>query len=385
MSDSPTAFTGFGTVTRQVLCGLKELGGFEVASIGWGHDGWPHDRQHLPFDIYPSRGQPFGMDSARRAIAGFRPDVFVGFGDLWMIDWMRDLLDGNQPFKSLAYFPIDGDPFPPAWKLIVEAVDLAATCSTYGQRVVEEACPDLAIEMIYHGVDTSVFRPLEEAEGYKEKHGLKDKFVVGCVARNQPRKHFPILIDAFATFCSTKPDAMLYLHTDPDDIGWDILDLLRRAGIADRTCISRQAAVDDGVDDIRLNEIYNLFDVMALPSASEGFGLPILEAMAAGVPVVTTDHAAGVELVRGRGELVDVQVFSTVGRFNLRHAIPDVDDLVSKLDLLYYDAAHRSRCAREGLAFAQTLDWKPIVEQWAQVLHSFGSTRVEKSDIPPLG
>lgn len=97
MSDSPTAFTGFGTVTRHVLSGLIQHGGVEFASIGWGYDGWRYDRGFLPFDIYPSTEQPFGQDVAERAIAEFKPDIFVCFGDLWMIQWVATFPERIYP------------------------------------------------------------------------------------------------------------------------------------------------------------------------------------------------------------------------------------------------------------------------------------------------
>lgn len=238
--------------------------------------------------------------------------------------------------------------------------DSVVTYSHYCQRFVENACADVDVKMIYHGVDNSVFPPLENRDANKVRHGLADTYVVGCVARNQPRKHYPILIETFARLCRDRPDALLYLHTDPHDIGRDILDLLKRAGINERTYISQNAAVDNGVNDARLNKIYNLFDVMALPSAAERFGLPLLEAMAARVPVFTTNHSAGAELVADKSELIDVKMLTTVGRYNLRHAIPDIDDLVTKLDAFYHNADRRSECRLAGRQFAQTLDWQTI-------------------------
>lgn len=367
MSDSPTAFTGFGTVTREILGRLAGRPGYEVASLGWGYDGWPYDRDELPYDIYPSAGQPFGRDSAPRALAEFEPDVLVSFGDLWMIDWTREL-DSRGRFEKLIYFPVDGEPFPRAWKKVVQDADIAVAYSLYGQRLTREACPETDIHMIYHGVDVETFRPLPDKEMVKERNGLGGKFVVGCVARNQPRKHLPLLIEAFARFCADKGDAMLYLHTDPNDIGWDVLELLRHHGVSDRTSISRFASVDRGVSSEDLNIIYNLFDVMALPTAAEGFGLPILEAMAAGVPVVATGFSACVELVEGRGELIEVKDHLTIGRYNLKQALPDVEDLVHKLDLLYSEPKRRARHRTAALKFAHRLRWERILEEWDALL-----------------
>lgn len=384
MSDSPTAFTGFGTVTREVLGRLLERPGYEVASIGWGYDGWPYDRREIPYDIYPCSGDTFGRATAPRALAEFQPDVFVAFGDLWMTRWTRDLHSRGR-FRKILYFPIDGEPFPRSLRPVVADADLAVAYSRYGQRVAQEACPDSTIHMIYHGVDLDTFRPLPDKEESKRQYGLGGKFVVGCVARNQPRKNFPLLVEAFARFSQGKDDAWLYLHTNPKDkVGWDLVELLRQYGIHDRASISRHAAVDAGVTADELNTIYNLFDVMALPTAAEGFGLPIVEAMAAGVPVVATDFSACIELVEGRGELIEVKDFLTVGRYNLRHALPDVEDLVRKLDLLYSEPERRERHLAAGLDFARSLHWEGLVDQWDALLSRCGRPDAARTIAPAL-
>jgi glycosyltransferase involved in cell wall biosynthesis len=364
MSDTPTFFTGFGTVTREVLHRLSPH--YTVGCLGWGHDGWPYDRDVFPYDIYPTISGNFGRDTSPRVVQSFQPDVVVAFGDLWMIDWVDDIA-GREHFKSVLYFPMDGYPFPNVWRPLIERADAAVAYSKFAQSLAAAACPDTTVSMIYHGVDVESYRPLPR-DALRTRHGLAGKFVVGCVARNQPRKHLPILIKAFARFAETRPDAFLFLHTNPDDIGWDILALLRRYGIEHRTGLSRMASVAVGMSAAKLNEIYNLFDVMALPTAGEGFGLPILEAMAAGVPVVATRCSACVELVEGRGELIDVKGFLTVGPFNLEHAIPDEDDLVNRFELLYADPERRQRCREAGLEFARTMSWEAIIEQWRALL-----------------
>ncbi len=367
ISETPTAFTGFSTVTREILARLARRPRYRVACLGWGYGGWPYDRRSIPYDIYPSHGRTFGRDSAARAIDEFLPDILISFGDLWMIDWIEQLPHRDQ-FKSVIYFPIDGRPFPPAWKRIVCASDVAVACSRFGQELVQPACPEVDVRMIYHGVDVEAFRPLTPKEQVKERHKLAGKFIVGCVARNQPRKNLPVLVKAFAVFCQDKEDALLYLHTNPKDIGWDLLDLVRRFGIEGRTAISRVASVWQGANKETLNEIYNLFDVFVLPTAGEGFGLPLAEAMAAGVPVAATRYSACVELVDGRGELIEVKEFVTTGHYNIELAIPDTEDLIGKLNLLYSDSARRERYGRAGREFAQQFSWDRVVRQWDDLL-----------------
>jgi glycosyltransferase involved in cell wall biosynthesis len=363
MSDSPVFCTGFGTVTREVLRRLAARDHYEVACVAWGYEGWPYERHDIPYDLYPSVSPNLGRDTLPKALDHFKPDILVTLGDIWMVEWISELADRNG-CRFFPYFPIDGAPLYPPWRAFVQSADVPITCSRFAQRLVECAIPGIRVEMIYHGVDTEIFRPLERARPAP----LEGKFIVGCTARNQPRKNLPSLIKAFARFSHDKDDAVLYLHSDPNDIGWDLLDLLQRYQVVNRTCISKSASTTRGVSSRKLNEIYNLFDVMVLPTAGEGFGLPILESMAAGVPVIATGYSSCVELLEGRGELIKVKDFMTAGRHNVEYAIPDIDDLVCKLNLLYRQPDLRQRNRARGLELARSLDWTFIVEQWDGLL-----------------
>src|ERR1051325_1583750 len=365
MSDSPTAFTGFGTVSREILSRLRALG-YDVAAIGWGYFGWPYDRARFPYDIYPADSRLFGRDMAARAIDEYQPDAVVALGDLWMLEWMTEL-QTQHPFKLVIYFPLDGTPFPRTASPLLHKADAAVAYSRFGQREALAACPDVDVMMIYHGVDTDTFKPVASRPDYQASQGLGGKFVVGCVARNQPRKLYPVLVKAFKRFSERHDEAMLYLHTDPTDIGWDLVELARSQGLAGKTAFSYQANILSGIDANGLNEIYNLMDAMVLPTTGEGFGLPILEAMAAGVPVLATRCSACTELVEGRGELVEVKAFFPVGRQCMEHALPDENDLLEKLELLRAEPERRARHVRAGLEFAQQLRWENLMPQWQEV------------------
>jgi glycosyltransferase involved in cell wall biosynthesis len=366
MSDPPTFFTGFGTVTKEILTRLSRTERYQIACLGWGYDGWPYDRQELPFDIYPSNNPNLNRDTLAKVLEEYQPHILVTLGDVWMIDWITDLPHRSR-LKFVPYFPLDGEPLYPPWGKFIRDADVPVTYSRFAQNLVQAALPDVRVELIYHGVDTTVFHPIKDRE-HQRPGELKNRFIVGCVARNQPRKNLPTLIKAFARFCRDKPEAVLYLHTNPVDIGWDILDLLKRYRVFDRTCISKSASIQKALAKTKLNEIYNLFDVMVLPTAGEGFGLPILEAMAAGVPVIATNYTSCVELLEGRGELIAVKEFLTAGRHNIEYAIPDIDDLVAKLNLLYSQPELRKQHSKAGLEYARTLDWDEIVKRWDNLL-----------------
>jgi glycosyltransferase involved in cell wall biosynthesis len=220
-------------------------------------------------------------------------------------------------------------------------------------------------------VDTEVFRPLPERERLKSHKRFQGKFVVGCVARNQPRKNIPALVKAFARLSERIEDLHLYLHMNPCDVGYDIVTLLRRYRLEGKADVNGpDFSLHQALEDEQLNRLYNLFDVMALPSTGEGFGLPILESMAAGVPVVATDYSACSELLQGRGERVRILTTVTAGTNLIEQAVIDEEDLAARIERLYRNPGLAKQHAEAGLAFAQTLTWDSLIPKWLKLIRS---------------
>jgi len=297
----------------------------------------------------------------------FQPEVLVTVGNLSMLSTVPEAL-GEWRGWWVGYFPVEGSPLPSHWLPLLEAMDRVVTFTEYGRSALRQVGFKGSVECIRLGVDPDIFRPLPDRLKLKADWDLADCFVVGCVARNQPRKQFPILLRAFARFAQDCPHAFLYLHTDPDDQGWDLIELAQRYGVADRLGFTAGLAAGLGVSSEELNEIYNLFDVFVLPSMAEGFGLPILEAMAAGVPVVTTDYAAGAELVRGRGRLIRVAQWITGAIHDTDLALADEDHLVEILKHLHDAPEEREQWARKGRVYAEEWTWDRCHAAWESLL-----------------
>lgn len=370
VSDSPLVGSGFGRVTREITTRLAKVPGIEIACLGWSHDGWPYDRTRFPFVIYPSRGASDGSENFERVVQEFKPHVVVTLGEVWMLDWLHTHPIRPQ-FKWIAYLPLDGGPFYPPWERMLKDVDTLVAMSEFGRTVFREGLPSRKIEMIHHGVDTSMFRPLPERDRLKAHERFRGKFVVGCVARNQPRKNIPALVKAFAALAGRIDNLHLYLHMNPCDVGFDIVTLLRRYGLEGKADVpGPDFSLHHALEDEQLNRLYNLFDVMALPSTGEGFGLPILESMAAGVPVVATDYSACSELLQGRGELVRVLTTVAAGTNLIEQAVIDVEDLAACIERLYHNPALAKKHADAGLAFARTLTWDSLMPKWLELIRS---------------
>ena len=166
----------------------------------------------------------------------------------------------------------------------------------------------------------------------------EDAFLVGMVAankgRNPSRKSFQQAFEAFKLFHDTHDDAHLYLHTCPDPQmadGENLVRMLKTLDIPlDRVGWANPYKVNfDPYTPTEMAGIYSAMDVLLNPAMGEGFGIPIVEAQACGVPVIVTDCTSMPELVGG-GWLVSHRRFWT-GHWSWQF-VPEVEDIVDALN-----------------------------------------------------
>ncbi|HMQ55751.1 MAG TPA: glycosyltransferase family 1 protein, partial [Anaerolineae bacterium] len=158
--------------------------------------------------------------------------------------------------------------------------------------------PPEKISVLYHGVGAE-FRPILDAARLatvRRKYSLPEPPLILSVGTVQPRKNYQRLLQAFA---HVRPAASLVIAGGQ---GWyfdEILAEVRRLHLESRVRFL------GFVDEADLPLLYNLATVFVYPSLYEGFGLPVLEAMACGVPVVASRRSALPEVVGAAGQLID--------------------------------------------------------------------------------
>ncbi len=155
--------------------------------------------------------------------------------------------------------------------------------------------PEARIDVTPLGYDQAVYRPLpaEDVAAFKQRHGLPERFwlFLGTI---EPRKNLPLLIDAYA---SLPPSGRLPLVLGGGH-GWGIDAVqaaITRHGLADDVHLTGFLPMGD------LSLWYNSAEVFIYPSVFEGFGLPVLEAMACGTPVITSDVSSLPEVAGDAG------------------------------------------------------------------------------------
>ena len=157
------------------------------------------------------------------------------------------------------------------------------------------------IEVVYNAIDERLWVPPaeEEVARVRERYQLTSRFVL-YVGNIKPHKNLVRLIEAFATLRRQGLDDVKLLI-----IGDEIskLPALRRA--VHRHKLHKDVRFLGHVRDETLAVLYRLASVFAFPSLYEGFGLPALEAMASGTPVVTSNVSSLPEIAGGAALLVD--------------------------------------------------------------------------------
>ena len=222
------------------------------------------------------------------------------------------------------------DPSPLNWlieKRVIAAADRVVTGSEFSRRQLAAELGGRTdhVVVVPYGIDAK-FAPRPRREDLIDRYGLRGQRVVLFLGGLKGRKNLPLLLDVWRAAAPEAPDARLVVAG-----GGALLDGLRaraRAlGLGDRVVFTGYVPEADKVDH------YNLADVFLFPSALEGFGLAVGEAMACGLPVVASDRGSIPEL------LVD-------GEGGFLCAPTGAEPFVRRLRLLLADTALREKLGR---------------------------------------
>lgn len=191
-------------------------------------------------------------------------------------------------------------------KVVPEAVAAADVVCTVSQEVSRTLIkhfhtPREKLTVIPNGV-SPYFRRITDPillQSTHHKFGLKHPFVLG-VGTLEPRKNHIGLIKAFYQAQKKKNGpAMLALAGGK---GWLYEETMQ---LVEELKLTKKVRFLGRVTDLELVTLYSMADVFAFPSFAEGFGVPPLEAMACGVPVITSNTSSLPEVVGNAGLLVD--------------------------------------------------------------------------------
>lgn len=373
--------TGFALATHKILDVVREH--WNVHVLGLNYYG---DKHEYPYDVYPCRSftsnDPLGVPRIPELVSKLRPDLIVVQNDPWHVKRYVKAA-GNVPVTAIV--AVDGKN---CRGTELNGLRSAIFWTQFGMHEARAGGYTGPAAVIPLGVDLTSYYPMDKRECRRslpfneaDLNRLENAFIVGNVNRNQPRKRMDLTMLYFAEWIRSKSidDAYLYLHVGPTgDVGYDIYQLARYLGISNRLVhIEPVAGEGETIDGMR--KTYNCMDVVASTSQGEGWGLPALEAMACGVPVMAGDWSAMGEWAKPAALLVPcTTVACTTNNINSIGGIPDRDHYIQALDRLYNDHAMRENYANAGLQLAAdpVFNWRHIGEQYVRVLDQSMSIQV---------
>jgi len=398
LGDDPRSTTGFAKVHLHLLKGLYRLkeersNDVSITSIGWHspthlvtrskvhiQDGL-HVTNDTGFNLIRTDARDeYAVKTFQRLLPYYQPSIVFTIGDPWMVKVVRHM-KRQYNYLWVPYVPIDGLDMAQVWIEIISDADYIVSYSSFGTSVMKAAkkLEKKAMYQINHGVDPETYKSLEQNFARQNLGIGKDEFIVLWLARNTPRKRIDLALEAFAKFIAPsytcvgcqalyfqghndfdkvhagsqclacngtdfrfspkKENTRIFLYTTNVDIGFDIPKLSKEYGLEGKLLIPANNMVDVGVSEGDMAQIYNAADVFLSTATGEGWGLPIHEAMACGIPVVVPNFGGYMEdLVEARvtGFSYDYDVLDRDPGTGYIRCRPNPTDAVKYLDLIYH-------------------------------------------------
>jgi glycosyltransferase involved in cell wall biosynthesis len=311
---APWANSGYGKPLRYLFPRLAAAG-HEIAEAvfyGWAGATTDTDVGGATVRLFPSARDGYFNDIIEHHVASWGADAVISLQDVWILEnW------GKKGFVWCPWLPVDTHPVAPP---IIKAIDGCHTPLVWADWAKRELQQHgwMQTRVIPLGVDLDIHKPKDKAEARRAARlPDDDRFIAGMVAANSSypcRKSFPEVLLAWVDFLNRGNDGLLYIHTTITPKGragisleevlrslslpWSTLDdpdKERRAQA--KVMFPSQHTIWCGAySDESLANIYNALDLYLAPSMAEGFGIPIVEAQACGVPVVTLRNTAMTEL-----------------------------------------------------------------------------------------
>jgi glycosyltransferase involved in cell wall biosynthesis len=371
IGDGLALTTGFARVIREACKGFVAAG-FEVHQIA-ALDTAPTCDSRPYYDAgvtpwFPHGSDVIGGTVLRTVVEKVEPDVvFINCDPGEATNWHSRLSIVDCAAPTVVYAPVEGAPIAPGLAGAFKLATQPYTYTAWSSKVLRDGF-GWDVPYVYHGVDRAEFHPLDEGERRRVRRelGWADKFVVSYVARNNGRKGHDRLLKAIQLLKGQGvDDVRLYLHCKPFDMhqlgGWDLQWLAEKMDIADMVEFSGMTRADKGEAGASLAAKLAASDLYCSASEVEGFGLPLIEAMAAGVPILApNDKGNQAEIVGGAAlGMLPVADWGTWHNGAQLARVPP-EAIAQYIVLARGEPKARKIAAERGLARAALFDWQPL-------------------------
>lgn len=290
--------TGYGVATRTITRFMKR-DGIDVDVLAyWGVQGGAVEIEgirHLP----SRRGDDWGNETIPLMVELCRSDLVLTHRDLWVNN-----PENAKAMPTAAWTPLDHAPPNPDYINNLDTTSWVATMSKWAVEVFRNE--GYIVDYVPHSIDPYVFKPGDRLAARKRwwpdmPENAKLVIMVGANKGFPSRKGFVEGFQVMAKLMAEDPNVWLYVHTNvlPTDMGLDIPRAMKLFGVPVdskrvQMLIPHLALV--GIADEDMASLYQAADVLLYPSWGEGFGIPLIEAQACGIPVVSNGFSSMEEL-----------------------------------------------------------------------------------------
>ena len=391
ISDIPWVNSGLGIQSKIVIEHLAKHG-HKITYIAWyvgkAGDCTKYKIGKSEITVYFLGEKSFGETrQVAEILDKVSPDIIVSYGDLHMVKALF-VLDRSWKDKWVHWWTVDmailQQPTLDLLKMIPRIVSVtefgAKTIFKYTGRQVP------VIGHTYQGELASIPPKRHDARG--EFNIQDDDVVIGCVARNIWRKNLHALINSFAIATKECKNIKLLIHTDVlDQIngGCDIQQAIKDLGVSGKVLVSQGDVVTRD-----MAKIYDIMDFHAISSYAEGFGVPVVESMARGIPNIVPDHTTLPEIVGDSGYVVPLSASGNLHPLGKQ-------EFFGPCQFKFADAiikAHRTKTensqeydalSTRAKTMAEKYTPSKIVLAWNRLIDNFSSLQfVEPKSQPPF-
>lgn len=247
--------------------------------------------------------------------------------------------------------------FSTRWNVTRATRVLADSEATRRDLITRYRAPAEKIEVAYPGWDEALWRPVPQAQiaAVKARYGIAGDYIL-YLGTLQPRKNLVRLVRAFARLLGSdlaqaENRLQLVLAGQAGWLAQEVFEAVRRLGLGSAVVFTGYVADEEAV------ALMSGAQAFVFPSLYEGFGFPVLEAMACGVPVVCSNVSSLPEVAGEAALLVDPM---------------DVDALAQAIQRILTDAALRERLVAHGYRQVTCFSWERCACQVKDVLEAIG-------------
>lgn len=273
-------------------------------------------------------------------------DAFLGktitadrIADIWIVPASYPLPTPAPERLNMAHVAFETSRIPHGWISRLFAFDRVWVATEWGRRVLVECGGDeTRIDVVPLGVDPERFSPVGPRATLPETDG---RFRFLAVGKYEKRKGYDVLMRAFDEEFAGRSDVALYVLASHSELRANPAAEIRRLGLKSPENVVVLPWIEDPAV---LPALYRACDALVAPTRGEGWGLPIIEAMACGLPVITTGWSAHTAFANSGNAVL-------IG-YDLVPAAPAATDGAADLGLWAEPRAHELRQAMARLSAA---------------------------------